>query len=481
MAKRKSVILGEEMELLRAEMKVIDDMEEVTDEDLARGANLLAEWKLKDSALKEAVSYEADIDEVFRTSLEHPEQVESGDVRRGPEVIRTVDPYDNHEQLMRSLWGDSVLNVTDTISRAQAAVDDAPRHVTDDAKERMHDLLSRDNRHTPLIARHMLLTGSQEYHDEFQTYVKSKGTYVGEQMRAAMSLTDSAGGYLVPFTLDPTIILTNAGIADPLRQISTIKTIATDTWNGVTSAGVSAEWLGEGSEAADATPSFGQPTITPKKAAAWVFGSYEVLADSGFASELGRLLGDAKARLEGAAFATGNTGASQPRGVIAAVAAVTASIVTSAAINAYAVGDVYRVSDALRPRDASQASWIANKKIFSLTRQFDTAGGSAFWANLGMGVPNQLLGQAIYECSTMTGAVSTSANVLLAGNFSEFYIVDRVGMSVMYEPMVKSTGSNRPTGQAGWFAFWRVGSDVVDAAAFRLLQLHTTATAVALG
>jgi predicted phage gp36 major capsid-like protein len=48
-------------------------------------------------------------------------------------------------------------------------------------------------------------------------------------------------------------------------------------------------------------------------------------------------------------------------------------------------------------------------------------------------------------------------------------------MSVLYEPMVKSTGSNRPTGQAGWFAFWRVGSDVVDPDAFRLLQLNTTA------
>ena len=74
----------------------------------------------------------------------------------------------------------------------------------------------------------------------------------------------------------------------------------------------------------------------------------------------------------------------------------------------------------------------------------------------------------------MTGTVTTSANILLAGNFSEFYIVDRVGMSVLYEPMVKSTGSNRPTGQAGWFAFWRVGSDVVDPDAFRLLQLNTS-------
>jgi HK97 family phage major capsid protein len=400
--------------------------------------------------------------------------------RRGPEVMRHVEPFENTQELVRSLWHHTAYNEQDTISRAMAAVDKAPRHVNDAGKEHLHDLLNMDNRHAPLIARHMLLTGSEQYHKEFQEYVASRGTYVGEAMRAAMSLTDAQGGYLVPFTLDPTIILTNSGTANPFRQISTIKTIATDTWNGVTSTGVTAEWTAEGTEAADASPTLAQPTITPKKADAWVFGSYEVLADSGFATELGRLLADAKDRLESAAFATANTGATIPRGVVAAVAAVTASIVTAAATNAFAVGDVYNTSDALRPRDASQASWIANKKIFSLTRRFDTAGGSSFWANLGMGMPNELLGQPTYEASAMTGVVSTGANVLLAGNFAEYYIVDRVGMAVMYDPIVKGT-NGRPTGQGGWFAFWRVGADVVDPSAFRLLQLNTVAAATALG
>jgi HK97 family phage major capsid protein len=76
--------------------------------------------------------------------------------------------------------------------------------------------------------------------------------------------------------------------------------------------------------------------------------------------------------------------------------------------------------------------------------------------------------------------VSTGANILLAGNFAEYYIVDRVGMSVIYDPMVKSTGNGRPTGQGGWYSFWRVGADVVDPSAFRLLQLNTVAAATAL-
>lgn len=485
--KKRSEQLREEMEAIRAEIKVIEGNEDATDEEVQRATALLEEWDGKKAAYDAALDREAKVDEVLRAALA-PERVEPESPaapragQRGPEVMRHVDPWDGDVQthLLRSVWNKGPFDEGDTISRAQAAIDGAPRHVNDAAKERLHDLLEVDNRHTPLIARHMMMTGSPQYHDDFRQYVASRGAYITDLLRAAMSLTDSAGGFLVPFTLDPTIILTNAGIAGPIRSISTIKTIATDTWNGVTSAGVSAEWTAEGVEAADASPTFAQPTITPKKADAWVFGSYEVLADSGFASELGRLLADAKVRLEEAAFATANVGATRPRGVVAAVAAVTASIVTAAATNAYAVGDVYSVSDALRPRDASQASWIGNKKVFSLTRRFDTAGGGSFWANLGMGRPQALLGQPVYECSTMTGVVTTGANILLAGNFSEYYIVDRVGMSVMYDPMVKSTGNGRPTGQGGWYAFWRVGADVVDPDAFRLLQLNQVAAATAL-
>lgn len=483
MARKRSEVLDEEIEALRSELKVLDGLEEPTDEDITRGDNLLAEWDIKKAEYDKALEREEQVAEVFRTALARPQQTESGDGPtggRGPEVKRSVDPFETQTELVRSLWNHGSYDEKDTISRAHAAVDDkVSRLVDDQGKETLHNLLDMDNRHAPLIARHMLLTGSPEYHEQFREYVASRGTYVGEAMRAAMSLTDAQGGYLVPFTLDPTIILTNAGAANPFRRIATIKTIATDTWNGVTSAGVTAEWTAEGAEAADASPTFAQPTITPKKADAWVFGSYEVLADSGFASELGRLLADAKDRLEAAAFAVANTGATIPRGVVAAVAAVTASIVTAAATNAFAVGDVYNTSDALRPRDAAQASWVANKKIFSLTRRFDTSGGSSFWANLGMGVPNQLLGQPIYEASSMTGVVSTGANVLLAGNFAEYYIVDRVGMAVMYDPIVKGT-NGRPTGQGGWFAFWRVGADVVDASAFRLLQLNTVAASTPL-
>ena len=50
------------------------------------------------------------------------------------------------------------------------------------------------------------------------------------------------------------------------------------------------------------------------------------------------------------------------------------------------------------------------------------------------------------------------------------YIIDRVGLTRVYEPLVKGA-NGRPTGEAGWFCYWRVGSDVVNPDAFRLLNI----------
>lgn len=493
MARKQSEVLSEEMEVLRAEITVINEKgDEASEDELARADALLDEWKTKDADLKRHLAREAQVAEVLRASL-NPGNKEDGTAppRRSPEFMRRTDPYDQdtYVELARSAQqGPERINFDSqpVISRALAAVEQMPKVAfnstkqADQASERITRLLELDNQHAPLIARHMLMTGSEEYRSQFRRYIMSAGNDTGDLVRTAMSLTAGNGGVLVPFFLDPTIILTNAGISGPIRSISTTKTIATKEWEGVTSAGVSAEWTGEGVEAADATPTYVQPTITPKKADAWVFGSYEVFQDSGFAAELGRLLADAKVRLEEAAFATGNTGATKPRGIVAAVAAVTASIVTSATTNAFVIGDVYNVLDAVNPRQENNVTWIANKKIFSKIRQFDTGGGGGFWTNLGAGMPPELLGAPAHKCSTMTSVVSTGANILLVGDFSEYYIVDRVGMTVVYDPIIRSTGNNRPTGQSGWYAFWRVGADTTNSDAFRLLQLNQVAAATAL-
>jgi HK97 family phage major capsid protein len=443
------------LEALRSEIADLDVVEQPTDEQTARFDAALAEFDTLKAEHDALVARAAKVEQVRSAALAQPENVERA--FHAPDVIvRTKrDPFENLDGIRSGL-----VSGEDMVARALNAIEDAPEHMTDAMRERATGLAQGD----PLIARHILLTGSDEYHRAFREYMRNP------MSRASMTLTDANGGYLVPYSLDPTIVLTNDGSANPFRAISRIESTATDTWNGVTSAGVTAEWLAESTQAADASPTTGNIAITPVKGFATVNASFELIADSNIASQLPRLFQDAKDRLEATAFATGN-GSGAPKGIVTAVTAVTASRVSPTTGGVFsAATDVYRLIEAVPPRHRSAASWVGNFAILNKIRQFDTSGGSSLWAYLGADLPPNLLGRPVYEASAMASSVTTGSNILVAGNFREFIIVDRVGMSVLYDPNVKGA-NGRPIGEGQWSAFWRVGSDVADVNAFRILKL----------
>jgi HK97 family phage major capsid protein len=273
---------------------------------------------------------------------------------------------------------------------------------------------------------------------------------------------------MLPFVLDPTIILTNTVSANPWRRIANVKQTTSNTWNGVTSAGVTAAWITEGTIATDVTPTVSNVVVTPQKAAAWVFGSYEVLEDTDFGQQLPRLLADAKDRLEEAAFATGAGSGGVPSCVLTGAT----TVVTTATTLVIAIGDVYATQQALPPRfrNSPSCAWVANVAIINKFRQLDTAGGASYWTNLGKGQPETLLGAPIYESTTMASALTSTNLLAVMVDFSQFLIVDRVGVSLIYEPLVNGTGGIIPAGQAGWFMFWRTGSIAAFANAFRVMK-----------
>ena len=78
----------------------------------------------------------------------------------------------------------------------------------------------------------------------------------------------------------------------------------------------------------------------------------------------------------------------------------------------------------------------------------------------------------------MDSALNTSATeanyLLVLGDWSQFLIADRIGTRVELVPHVFGS-SHRPTGQRGFFAWFRTGSDVLVDNAFRMLNVATTA------
>ncbi|MER5943887.1 phage major capsid protein [Streptomyces sp. NPDC001928] len=323
-----------------------------------------------------------------------------------------------------------------------------------------------------------LLTDPERGHllwtkEEGDAYRRAVG--VNAELRA-MSTTGNAGGYMIPLTLDPAIILTNDGSVNPLRRIARVVQTVTNEWRGVTSAGVSAEWIAEATEVADATPTLAQPPIPVYKGDAFTTYSFEVGMDAvDLLGQLRMVLADAADQLQATAYTTGS-GSGQPTGLVTALAG-TASEINGGGTEALAAADAYTLQNALGPRWQPNAQFMAALPTINTFRQFETTNGALKFPEL-TGNPPRLLNRAMNENSNMDSTISAAATasnyLMIYGDHSNFVIVDRIGSTVELIPNMM--GSNRrPTGQRGALLWFRTGSDSVNDAAFRMLDVPTTA------
>ena len=355
-------------------------------------------------------------------------------------------------------------------SRAKQAIEEGRFAGVDReaAQTRAEQLLDTVDDKDGSLAKRMLVTGSPLYERAFGKAVESLSSagLTPEEQRALAVGTDNKGGYAVPFALDPTIILTNDGTANPLRQIARVEQITTKTWQGITSAGVTVTRAAENAQVANNDPTLAQPEVTPQRVHGFIPFSIEVDQDwTQMRSEMSRLLADAKDIEEAASFVTGDgTTDQEPGGIVGSMAAASLKYVGAS----WDDGDVYGLEEDVPPRFRGRGSWLAQKAIYNTIRQFADADGHDLWERIGAGQPAQLLGYNAYEGSDVPDDSEDGNGFLVFGDFSQFLIVDRVGMSVELVPHL--FGANqRPTGQRGLYAIWRNDSKILVPNAFRIL------------
>jgi len=340
----------------------------------------------------------------------------------------------------------------------------------EDYQTRASFLLEHVDNKESVLARRMLVTGSPVYMRAFGKWLASGGNAaLSPEEQRTLALGSQGGSFPVPFTLDPTVILTSDGSVNPIRAISRVETIVTTKWQGVASTGIVAAYGAESTEAGDNSPTLTQPEVDVEKAKAFIPFSIEVGEDwSGLQTEITRMLQDAKDDLEADKFINGaGSGSDEPEGIVAGLAS--SSHVDTAAQLTFALEDLYALEEALPPRFRSRARFVANRAIFNKVRQFDTAGGAALWVRLADGLPPELVGYPAHEASEMDSAVTADAQILLFGDFRHYVIVDRVGMNVELIPHLFATANNRPSGQRGIWAHWRNSALILADNAFRLL------------
>lgn len=472
----------EEIEARKAEIR--SRLEELNKEYEGRAfpAEVKDEFEGLESERRELEDLEKELrtrQQVVEAAAAEPEAREAGFQVRKPRA-RGDEVYDL--STVRSSVSNPHEAIREMRDRAKYAIENGDFAASsvdpDEARANAEKLLgSRVDREGGL-SRRMLETGSGEYMRAFGKKLVSAPLTDSEQR--ALSTANGDGGYAIPFTLDPTVIHTNAQSVNPYRSISRVIQVTGDNWQGITSAGVTASYKQEAAEADDNSPSFDQPSIHPERADCFIPYSMEIGQDwSGLVSELTLMIQEAKDDLETVKFTSGD-GSDEPQGVLVGGTVDYTTIGTAA----FAVGDVYGAEEALAPRHRQRASWVANRSIYNRTRQFDTQGGASIWYdNLQKGLGNQvpgpgrisqdLLGYPTYECSAFGTSLTGGSVIGVIGDFSKFAIVDRIGMNVELIPHLFATANNRPSGQRGLFAVWRNSSEVLDPNAFRRIKTRS--------
>lgn len=397
---------------------------------------------------------------------------------RGPQFTPKRDIF----EVMEDRTADAVA-LADAATRAlepRVADGDNMGHVREVLQRHLSDA-DEVGIETERWARSLIGRTHQRYVSGFRKYLTGRSQFWTDEERAAMSVgTNTAGGFLVPTHLDPTLVLTNSGTSNVIRGMARVVTLTEgNVWNGVTSAGATASWDGELSEVSDDTPAVARVSVPVSKPQAFIQASVEAFDDiAALTQDVLMILGDARDRLEGAAHATGSGSPPEPTGIFTALDANTNVEIVSGTAAAIALADLQSVYRQVPVRWRGKATWLMNPLYLLAIQALGTALSASYSTDITQALTTSLIGRPVVESDDAPATQTTTVrdNEIVLGDFSNFLVVDKPGSaSIEFIPHLFNTGNNLPDGRRGWYMHWRTGSDSVNDLAFRLLQDKTSA------
>lgn len=339
------------------------------------------------------------------------------------------------------------------------------------------------------IARRVLVTETEEYRDAWLKLVTQphpmlepeeiRAVRAWEEFRAMSENTTTAGGYGIPVFIDPSIILTAQESGNPFLEIARQVNVNTNRWKGVSSAGVTWAFQTEAARVADGSPTLAQPSVDVHMARGFIPFSIELDQDYPmFAAEMSRLLAEGYDELLVDKFTRGS-GSGEPTGILTALSANTnVRVRVQTAGTNFSAQDPYAVWKALPKKYRNRAKWLMSVGVNNAFRQLGTA--NVYHAST-VTLPEEwlddLFNKPVYEGVYMPDVQTTTSatdGLAIVGDFQNFVIARRGGMSVelvpqLFQQQTAGAGVGMPTGQRGWFAWARIGSNSVNDLGFRLL------------
>lgn len=320
---------------------------------------------------------------------------------------------------------------------------------------------------------------TNEYRDAFASYLKSPRNMTDNETRALSEGTDANGGYLPSqeFYGQLIKILSEQVVFRKFANVMSVGAFKTNI--AFETAITVATWGAEAGNFAETTPAFSQLVLQPRRLAAIVKTSLELMEDApargaSFSVEtiVTDQLGRAFAQAEEKAFAVGTGGANnQPTGVFTYTGArqiPTGKTAASAtAVTANEILDlIYSLPRAYRELPSTcmvmhDSTLAAIRKIVTPA----TANGYLWQPSFVLGEPDRISGIPIYVCSHAP-LMTTGLYPIIIGDFSRFHIAQRSSMSVKVLRELYAA-----SGQVGFAGMERLDAGVSIFDAFRYLKM----------
>lgn len=331
----------------------------------------------------------------------------------------------------------------------------------------------------PLAVQH------KDYPSAFESYLRKGVQGMGPNDYKTLSEgVDTAGGFLVPE--DVLGILTRkvaamAVIRSMARVMTTSRDIATwprvnYTTNDIYTSGVRFTWTGETPAAATThrvtDPVFGQISVPIYTAMASMPITNNMIEDSAFdiMSIGAELIGEAYALGEDNVFING-TGVNQPMGILGEAEGNGPAAVHLGSITQPTQAGLVNLEAALPAQYERNATFLAAKATWAQIRQANqTTSGQLLWgSSLAEGylqpIQPTLLGYPVRK-SEFVPAIASASYSLILGDWSGYYIFDRVGLSI-----ARNSTTYQETDITVLIAKKRIGAYCVEPYRFQLGQM----------
>ena len=312
----------------------------------------------------------------------------------------------------------------------------------------------------PMVEARKTGRASKEYREDFVNHLKGRALVYN-----VLSTTPgSDGGYLVPEEFEHQIVQ-QLDEENVIRSLAKVITTQHDRKIPVAATHSTAQWTAENAAYTESNPTFSQKEIDAYKLTDLCKVSVELLQDSAFdiedylANEFSRAFGIAEEQ----AFCVG-TGTGQPTGIFTANGGTVG--VTTASSTAITLDEVISLVYALKSPYRRNAKFLMNDATIAMIRKLKDNNGAYIWQpSAQAGVPDRLLGYEIYT-SPYVPTVAADALVMAFGDFSSYWIADRMGRSV--QRLNELYAGN---GQVGFIATERVDAKVILAEGIQLLKM----------